>query len=232
MCFCELFHLSASDVIQIITAIILLFTLLAIKKSNEESTLLNRVQSAENTIIKQIEFHYNILREINVNYGERRQQTVYGRQSFDVLYSAFRDQYNSMAGYHVNDKIGEQKRIEDSFTFFHFAYPNQVGGYFQNLYFLLKYIDELPKKSEYKKEYYIGLLKAQLSKYEILLIAYYCLWKQDRPKGENFIEYASKYQLLSALDTKALIRSLSSVKHEDIFKSYGMVFDAPKEFNN
>lgn len=47
---CIFFRLTVNDVILLVTAIILLFTLFEVKKSNEENAKLNRIQAAENTI--------------------------------------------------------------------------------------------------------------------------------------------------------------------------------------
>ena len=107
-----------------------------------------------------------------------------------------------------------------------------MGNYFKNLYLLVKYINDI-KIKDFDRSYYIDLVKSQLSKYEILLLAYDCIWIQDKPKGQNFIELARDNNLLSALETEELIKSVSSVKHIDIFKDrYGISFRQPIEFTN
>lgn len=246
---CISFNLSNSDIIGIvniivlfITAGILLYTLLAIKTSNEENTRLNRLQAAENTIVKQLEFHYNMLKGINIinstgkQYGEYLNRIVYGQTAFEVLYDTLKDIYVKMPGNSYkdsNDIAAEERRIKDSFTQLYNEYGSQFGNYFKNLYLLISYINDITIK-DFNKKYYISLVKSQLSKYEILLLAYNCIWIQIRPKpkGRNFIEFAKEYDLLSALELNELIESVSSVNHKEIFNNYGITFYETIGFTN
>jgi hypothetical protein len=235
--------LSITDIIGIVTAFILLFTLLAIKKSNEENSRLNRLQSAENTIIKQLEFHADMLKGISINialtgrgFGAPNMPVnAYGQEAFELFYDILKDSYITMPGNSfkgADDIEAEENRIKDSFTALYNDHGSKFGNYFENLYLLVAYIHDRTMK-DFDKDYYIDLVKAQLSKYEILLLAYDCIWIQDKPKGRNFIEFAKQYNLLSALETKELIVSVSAVKHEDIFKDkYGIQFRKPMEFTN
>ena len=239
----DLFGFTNSDIILIVTAIILLLTLLAIKKGNEESARLNRLQAAENTIIKQLEFHNNMLNGISIDirlagrgYGiPDAPNTANGQAAFEIFYDILKERYKTMPGNsykNAEDMDAEERRIKDSFTQLYNEVGSQFGNYFKNLYLLVTYIND--KKIEgFEREYYIDLIKAQLSKYEILLLAYDCIWIQDKPKGRNFIEFAKEYNLLSSLETVELIISVSNVKHKDIFQSrYGIIFGKSVEFTN
>jgi hypothetical protein len=223
---CCICGLSNSDIIQIITAAILLLTLLAIVWSNYNNTKINQEQVAENIIIKQIEFHYIIRNGIElVGYK--------GQGAFTELYIFLKEKYLSMPGYYNNTEADEEKKIYDSFTALYLTYGSHFGNYFKNLYYIVKNIDELPTNDKVTKEFYINLIKAQLSKFEILLLAYDCIWIQDNPPGKNFIDFARKYDLLSALETNELIVSKSSISHKDIFKNkYGIIFGKPIDFTN
>ena len=128
--------------------------------------------------------------------------------------------------------VDEERRIKDSFTQLYKEYGGLFGNYFKNLYLLVKYIND-KKIKDFDRSYYFDLVKSQLSKYEILLLAYDCIWIQDKPKGENFIEFAKNNDLLSALETDELIKSASTINHIDIFKSrYEITFRKPIEFTN
>jgi hypothetical protein len=237
--------LSNSDMILIITAIILLLTLIVIQKGNLENARFNRLQAVENTIMKQLEFHNNILKGINVNialagrgYGfPDAPNTAYGQDAFEILYEILKHNYVTMPGNsykNSQDIDAEERRIKDSFTQLYNEYGSKFGNYFKNLYLLVKYISD-SKIKRFDKGYYIDLVKSQLSKYEILLLAYNCIWIQDKPKGSNFIELAKKNNLLSALETDELISSenVSEVKHKDIFVNrYGITFSKPIVFTN
>jgi hypothetical protein len=235
--------LSIGDIIQIVTAFILLLTVWVMKKGNEENARLNRLQAVENTIIKQIEFHNNILKGISIpialggkGYGfPGAPDIAYGQYAFEIFYDILKERYKTMPGNSykdANDMGAEERRIKDSFTQLYNEVGSQFGNYFKNLYLLIAYIQD-KKIKDFDREYYIDLIKAQLSKYEILLLAYDCIWIQDKPEGRNFIEFAKNNDLLSSLETDELIDSVSSIKHKDIFKTrYGITFRKPVEFTD
>lgn len=244
---CNSYNLTNSDKIQIasaiilvITAVILYYTLKAIQASNEENARLNRLQAAENTIIKQIEFHNNLLKGIIVSGEEvekKGTKPFVGQNAFIIFYGILKKNYVIMPGNRYknsNDMEAEENRIKDAYTALYNSHGSKLGNYFKNLYLLITYINDVNIK-DFNKEYYIDLVKSQLSKFEILLLAYNCVWIQRKPKpiGKNFIEFAKTYNLLSALETDELIRSVSSVQHKDIFKNkYGIDFANPIEFTN
>ena len=232
-------HITNSDIILLITAVILtitavilLYTYFATKKSIRENERLNRLQAAENTIIKQIEFHYNILNGIKVKHEgtgghfSDKPQIAHGQDAFEIFYFKLSEIYSRMSSYFEDSVAGEEKRITDSFIQLYNWYGSQFGNYFKNLYLLISYIDAL-KIKDFNTGYYIDLVKSQLSKYEILLLAYDCIWIQDKDKndGKNFIQFAKKYNLLSALEKNELIKSKSPINHTSVFdEHYGIVF--------
>jgi hypothetical protein len=227
-------------IIYIIIAIIGYIQLVAMKKGNNENARLNRLQAVENTILKQLEFHYNLLNRIKVNYGmvgkgfgyPDAPTDAYGQEAFELFYDILKQNYETMPGFFKDDMADEERRIKDSFTQLYKVYGGLFGNYFKNLYLLIKYINDI-KIEGFERHYYIDLVKSQLSKYELLVLAYDCIWIQDKPKGENFIELARDNKLLSALEEDELIKPVSSVNHATIFKErYGIVFGRPVEFTN
>lgn len=235
------FPLSVSDLVSIITAFIMYITVLVMKEGNEKNSRLNRLEQIENTIMKQIEFHNNLLKRIYVNYESvgmgfgfpNAPINAYGEETFEIFYKRLKEFYTTIpenkdkSGFNMN---AEENRIKDSFTKLYKEHGVLFGNYFKNLYLLVKYIHGI-NIMDFDRNYYIDLVKSQLSKYEILLLAYDCIWIQDKPKGQNFIELAKECNLLSALETNELIESISSVKHIDIFKNrYGIIFRQPVDF--
>ena len=101
---CILFNIS--DIILLVTAIILLFTLFVMKKGNEENARLNRLQAVENTILKQIEFHNNLLKGISVNiestgrgFGTPNAPIdAIGQEAFEIFYDRLKNIYITMPG--------------------------------------------------------------------------------------------------------------------------------------
>ena len=246
MILCLLFfkkEYSIDSIILAVTGIVLYMTARIMKKGNDENARLNRIQAQENTILKQLELHYNLLARIRIPYAdagmgfgfEGAPTYASGQEAFKLLYEILKGNYQRMPGNTYKNKYdadAEEGRIQDAFTRLYTEYGSLLGNYFKNLYLLIKYIDSVSIK-DFDKQYYMDLVKSQLSKYEILLLAYDCIWIQDKPKGQNFVELASRNNLLSALEADELIQSVSEVRHIDVFRDrYGILFGEPIEFKN
>ncbi|WP_206669895.1 putative phage abortive infection protein [Paenibacillus luteus] len=72
-----------------------------------------------------------------------------------------------------------------------------MAHYFRNLYHIVKIVDESEEIDEGDKYSYIQILRAQLSSYEIVLLAYNGLTE----KGEKFKYYINTYFLLHNMDS-------------------------------
>jgi len=94
--------------------------------------------------------------------------------------------------------------IEQGYPEFMKNFGDQVGHYFKNLYRIFKYIDKphevepIDEKliSTEKKLFYSGLIRAQLSNYEVALLFYQSIWSE----ASKFQEYIDKYHLLENID--------------------------------
>lgn len=77
--------------------------------------------------------------------------------------------------------------------YFH-IHHSSLAHYFRNLYYIVSYIDSsgMPDKKRY-----MGILRAQLSNYELLLLAYNCMYDFGSEKFKPLVE---KYQLLKNLN--------------------------------
>lgn len=87
-----------------------------------------------------------------------------------------------------------EKRIELIKTvndFFYHDYGHMLGHYFINIYFILKNIDKAEKSIEYSKLY-----RAQLSRYELVMIYYNCIGGRA---NEEFIRLVIKYDLFNGI---------------------------------
>jgi len=164
---------------------------------------LNQIQINNNAFNRQIELHYTLI--------ERMISIISMAKAFDKDIEIFKYLYFDLADiYNVSDpNKNEIDRIADSFNQLYGKYGHAFGSYYKNLYNLLSYIDNIHTEDpQYNKAYYVNTLKAQLSKYEILLLAYDCIWIQDkRPPQKNFIDYARQYELLTALETDELLNN-------------------------
>jgi len=203
-------------------------------KSSEKS---NRLQGIKDTIFKLIDFHYKIIESIeviNIKAGITSpgiSRNVSGTKAFESLFEELKDIYKKIDA--KNNATGKKKIIETVFNsdyesdtikeaFFDlYNKHSQIGNYYKNLYLLIEYIDMKAKQNivDFDSEYYIRLIKAQLSKYEILLLAYNCIWiygETEKEEDKEFLEFAVKYKLLSALEKGELIKS----EHQILLESY------------
>ena len=139
---CISHNFSVSDIILLVTAIILLYTLFEMKKGNKENARLNRLQAVENTILKQIEFHINLLKGININiestgrgFGTLNAPVnACGQEAFEIFYDSLKNNYVTMFGNtykNEQDIDTEEKRIQDSFIQLYKEYGNMFGNYFK-----------------------------------------------------------------------------------------------------
>src|SRR5262249_7424572 len=107
---------------------------------------------------------------------------------------------------------GIKEQIKNAFEKLYTNTHGVFGSYYKNLYCLVKYIHDLGVNHP-KRSYYIDLIKAQLSKYEIILLFYDCIWINDQQPGENLIDYVIELDILSSLEDTELIRPT----HRDFF---------------
>jgi len=91
-------------------------------------------------------------------------------------------------------KIGIERLVAIYFYYFH-LYHSSLGHYFRNLFHIVKYIDN-SKLHKKEKINFIKMLRAQLSNYEILLLAYNGLSEY----GEGFKPLIEQYELLKNLN--------------------------------
>jgi hypothetical protein len=100
----------------------------------------------------------------------------------------------------ANKSIGittetEQDKLKKVYNYYYHIHQSDLGHYFRNLYHIVSYADKQP--FSYRFRYiHIKILRAQLSNYEILLLAYNGLSNY----GEKFNLLIKKYKLLKNLN--------------------------------
>ena len=183
------------------------------KKANLDNMIFNQRQATENTIFKMLEYHSTNYREMHFLFP-KQDKRIYGSEAFAAMYVQLRNNYLNS----VDNKKTALELIKDAFTSLYLN-NSQIGAYYKNLYLLLKYIDNA--KQIDSKDVYISILKAQLTRYEILLLPYNCVWIEgDKEVNEEFTTLVGKYDLLTALEQDALIDSKNDL---EIFQSKEML---------
>lgn len=130
-----------------------------------------------------------------------------GKDCIKELYETLsaRHLVNLQRGVHA---IPTEDAIKLEYNLFHSDYGHVTGHYFRTLYNIIKLIDKSSLDEESKK-FYAELLRAQLSRYELLLILYNCISVYGNQK---LLPLIKKYNLLKHLE----VNHLSSHAHAEL----------------
>lgn len=167
-------------------------------------------QRFENTFFRMVTLHSDIVNSLKGKTpgGVR----IEGRE---VFYECYLDYYN----FYTFDKETQQLK-EDYYNRARVAYNllfkkhhSTLGHYFRNLYRILKFIDEQENQTIEEKQNYVGIIKAQLSTYELVLLTYNCLSDYGNDK---FAPLVKRYNLLDNLDKSILIEEV----HYELFYTH------------
>ena len=94
----------------------------------------------------------------------------------------------------VQGKIGKERLIEIYDHYFH-LHHSDLSHYFRNLFHIVKFVERSSVSQKDKFEY-VRMLRAQLSNYELVLIAYDGL----HDYGKEFYPLIEKYELIKSLN--------------------------------
>ncbi|MGQ8967936.1 putative phage abortive infection protein [Bacillus subtilis] len=137
-------------------------------------------QQFDNTFFNMINLHNEIVSSLHISDHQ-------GKYALSYLNSQIKSYYRSVQ---LDDK---RARIVRSYESFYAKY--YFGHYFRNMYRILKFIDETEELSVSEKKNYIGILRAQLSTGELLLIFYNAL----SVRGIKFKKLILKYNFFDDL---------------------------------
>jgi len=160
-----------------------------------QSELMNK-QQFETTFFNLINLHNQITSQINTTRVSHpkslvltSQREVVGRECFEGFYNFFRSIHHEFCSKPAVSKIPKNDFIDLIYMEFFEKRQSILGHYFTNLYQIVKFVDNANIKN--KKEY-TNILRAQLSRYELLLLYFNCLSKY----GEKFKPLVEDYSLL------------------------------------
>ncbi|CAI6221437.1 putative phage abortive infection protein [Bacillus subtilis] len=137
-------------------------------------------QQFDNTFFNMINLHNEIVSSLHISDHQ-------GKYALSYLNSQIKSYYGTVQ---LDDK---RARIVRSYESFYAKY--YFGHYFRNMYRILKFIDETEELSVSEKKNYIGILRAQLSTGELLLIFYNAL----SVRGKKFKALILKYNFFDDL---------------------------------
>ena len=149
-------------------------------------------QNFENRFFNMLSLHHEIVNGLSVKSQDG--EIVLGRKSFPVF-------QEDLSGYLMEAALGHEGPYEQfmlyEYEHFHRHYGLELNHYFRNFYRILKYIDEadIADKREYS-----GVLRAQLSNSELVLLFYNGL----SPHGDKMKLLAERYALFENFEIDAL----------------------------
>jgi hypothetical protein len=205
-----------------------------------ETLRLNGRQNFSNTFFKLIDQHHKLIDNIDttVTYNGNEITNCKGRGFFDDLSMAIAEAYHGRKPIkkdlkdRLNGKAGQEKLLE-IFDYYYQIHQSDIGHYFRNLFHIIKYIDNSHYPDDFKLDH-IRFLRAQLSNYEILLLAYNGMHRN----GRNFIPMIERYNLMKNLNLEDGLsnnwvkRIIDVAVLEEVYPSFKRVCDRKRALNN
>jgi hypothetical protein len=157
-------------------------------------------QSFENTFFRLLELHNTIVNSIDLK--DRQGRETKGRDCFRVFYDRLGRHYRTAEN---RAKRDSQSQIIDN-DLLDFAYKNfwqdhqsELGHYFRFLFNVIRFL----KQDSQGEDFYIKIVRSQLSDQELLIIFYNCL----SPQGAKFKTFAEEFALFDNMPIGLLLDS-------------------------
>jgi hypothetical protein len=131
-------------------------------------------------------------------------RVVVGRPAFEELADQLSKGWFPDDFYPDGRPKGEAELLElqDLFAKLYRLHEPELGPYFRSLYHIFKFIDENTTRSKGRKVRYANIARAQLSKYELVLLFYNCLYGE----GIEFRPLIEKYGVLRHVSRPSLLK--------------------------
>lgn len=168
------------------------------------------IQMFENTFFQLMSLHNEIVESINMDINEKGVpdksggggQKIIGRDCFVEYYRIYKRFFHfSFEEIRISELDDEMARelINNSYVLFFEESQADLGHYFRNLYAIIRFVDKSKIKD---KGFYIDLVRAHLSNYELILLFFHCLSSH----GRLMKPLVEKYAMLQNLPHDELIQ--------------------------
>tara|TARA_R110002050_G_scaffold300768_1_gene472376 strand:- start:8000 stop:8920 length:921 start_codon:yes stop_codon:yes gene_type:complete len=175
-------------------------------------------QQFESTFFNLINLHHQIVNSIDlkstgkagfVNTNMNASEITTGRDCFVKFTSGLKNVYSGNVE-NTKSFIDERQLINKSYLEYYEKHQSDLGHYFRNLYHIIKFIYNSEVEN---KKTYIGLVRAQLSNDELVMLFYNCISDYGAKK---FMPMAHEYNLFKNLNSRTLLVP----SHWEILKEY------------
>lgn len=196
-------------------------------KANEQQRKDIALERFESNLFELIHIQQDITNNLTAELTNKKgKQEIHGRSVFYELYSnAFMDDLG------IGPSAGVKGAIiingYQSYTkFYELEY---LDHYFRSLYRVIKYIDDSKHINRDKKYEYTSIVRANLSKYELLILFYNCLSENGKDKFKPLIE---KYAIFNNIRTELLTFPNEQAIYPTKFQeSYPFILDENRDMN-
>ena len=146
------------------------------------------LQRFENTFFSMLEMQQKIVD--GLNYESEESGKYKGREVFDRMYKNFYDYAFVEKKGHRYKHLTKDSPIGDFIECYGFAISSGQIRYFDHLYRILKYIDHAEYLGYQEQYNYVCILRAQLSKPELLMLFYFCFYENSHRMKDLMEKYA------------------------------------------
>lgn len=174
-----------------------------------------RIQRFENTFFNMLQILESCREDISCKV-RRSEPPLQGRNAIERMYkilseTSFYDEIKESHSsyYALSEECLTVEGINKYYLRFYELYGDELGQYFRTLYNIIKLIDRSAPDDD--KSTYSNLLRAQLSRNELLLLFYNCL----SDLGQKMQPLVKKYQILKHMEATLLI-----AEHKDIWSQW------------
>lgn len=143
------------------------------------------LQRFESTFFQMLNLHHTLVNSMILRDHGRK-----GRDCFETLYNFISKEYELI-------QTGDDADVITCYTTVFKDNQEALGHYFRNLYHILKFIKQ---SNVLDKKTYVGLVRAQLSHYELILLFYNGLSGYGIQKAKPLIEQFGLLKNLTWLD--------------------------------
>ena len=148
-----------------------------LKQTRQEFQAQNKVlrkQSFESTFFQMVRLHHDIVRDIDIALPHRT-MSLTGRDCFITFGKNLAAEYEKFK----SSGMDELEKLDRAYHCFSDRHKQDVGHYFRNLYAIISFVDEIDILD---KQLYMGIVGAQLSECELLLLFYHALVSDGRDR--------------------------------------------------
>lgn len=172
----------------------------ALEKQNEST----EEQKKQNIFFQMLSLHNQIIESIDLHTAQNKTLIAKGRDCFSRFYTRLAESYQAEVR---KGQYSDLECIQRAYRTFWNKHQLELGHYFRFLYRMIIFTDQEFRQNDY----YMGILRAQISDQELLLLFYNTL----TPQGEAFKPLIEKWALFDNLPVMRLLSH--SDQHKTLF---------------